>query len=236
MSSTSYPNINIEPRGGAVSDQFGKGGLHSHAPRSAGRQRAGNRARGDTQKIPTACLSPTAVDISPPYSRESRLIYHNPSGACQIVCLGTEEEVAAAGDATRAYQRIFTIEPFLLFTNNIVTDGFFIYRSAIVWGRSARVAILPTLMVISAAVVGYLATYEDNIEGDSYIDPRVPIVMTLATNVVLVGLAAGAPWSRTIVGSCRGPDTRGPRCRIGYFDDEFAEGGVVDRPKTDLVV
>ncbi|KAJ6457749.1 hypothetical protein C8R47DRAFT_1081915 [Mycena vitilis] len=42
---------------GAASDRFGKGGLHSHAPGSAGRQRAGKRARGNAEKIPTArCL------------------------------------------------------------------------------------------------------------------------------------------------------------------------------------
>ncbi|KAJ7676792.1 hypothetical protein DFH06DRAFT_613993 [Mycena polygramma] len=113
----------------------------------------------------------------------------------QIVRYGIEGELAAAAETTKEYQRVFTAELFLLFTNNLVTDGLFIYRCFAIWGRDVRIVVLPTLLLFATAVVGYLATYYGaDVVNLNHIDARIPIAMTFATNVLLMVLTAGRIW------------------------------------------
>ncbi|KAJ7640097.1 hypothetical protein DFH06DRAFT_630959 [Mycena polygramma] len=115
----------------------------------------------------------------------------------RIARLAIEGEIwpaPAAVEPTKVYDYIFAAEHALLVTNNIVTDGLFIYRCFIIWGRSARIAAFPLLMLVGTTVVGYMAAFEDNLGATRYIDSRIPFAMTFATNVVLLGLTAGRIW------------------------------------------
>ncbi|KAJ6467696.1 hypothetical protein C8R47DRAFT_1152462 [Mycena vitilis] len=115
----------------------------------------------------------------------------------QIARLGIEGEAWPAPttlEATKVYDYIYMAEDALLVTNNIVTDGLFIYRCFVIWGRNPRVVVLPSLMLATTTVVGYLAAYEDNVGAATYIDSRLPFVTSFATNAVLLALTAGRIW------------------------------------------
>ncbi|KAJ7226417.1 hypothetical protein C8J57DRAFT_1585728 [Mycena rebaudengoi] len=110
----------------------------------------------------------------------------------QILRLVIEGAVWPAPSAlgpTNLYDRLYLAKDLLLVTNNIVTDGLFIYRCFIVWGRNIRVVVLPMLMLFATTVLGYwvaISPYQ--------LDSRVPIAITILTNMVLMGLTAGRIW------------------------------------------
>ncbi|KAJ7618896.1 hypothetical protein DFH06DRAFT_1342470 [Mycena polygramma] len=83
---------------------------------------------------------------------------------------------------------------FFLITNNIVTDSLFLYRCFIIWGRRTRVVAAPIFMLLSTAVVGYLTVNQDYRVAAHYLVFRVTGAMTLATNLLLMGLTAGRIW------------------------------------------
>ncbi|KAJ7679450.1 hypothetical protein DFH06DRAFT_1465526 [Mycena polygramma] len=115
----------------------------------------------------------------------------------QIARLAIEGEgwsAPAAMEPIKVYDYIYMAEDVLLVTNNIVTDGLFIYRCFVIWGRNPRVAVLPSFILAATAAVGYLAAYEDNVGAANYIDSRLPFVMSFATNIVLLALTAGRIW------------------------------------------
>ncbi|KAJ6454885.1 hypothetical protein C8R47DRAFT_1203913 [Mycena vitilis] len=117
--------------------------------------------------------------------------------ASQIVRLAIEGEIwpaAAAQGPTNLYARLYTARDFLFATNNVVTDGLFMYRCFVVWGRSIRIVVLPVLMLVATTVLAYLAAYEDDLPTPYHIDYRIPYGMVIATNVVLMGLTAGRIW------------------------------------------
>ncbi|KAJ6496099.1 hypothetical protein C8R45DRAFT_1131882 [Mycena sanguinolenta] len=95
--------------------------------------------------------------------------------------------------ANLAY-RLGAVKDFLLTTNNLVTDSLFIYRCFLVWGRNARVVVLPILMLITTTVLGYLAAYEDDLVNPYFIDERIVYIMVLLTNILLLTLTAGRIW------------------------------------------
>ncbi|KAF7375569.1 hypothetical protein MSAN_00445100 [Mycena sanguinolenta] len=90
--------------------------------------------------------------------------------------------------------RLYAGQDFLLVTNNIVTDSLFIYRCFLIWGRNARVVSLPILMLIASTVLGYVSTYQDDLEDSHFIDARIVYIMVLLTNIVLLTLTAGRIW------------------------------------------
>ncbi|KAJ7862816.1 hypothetical protein B0H13DRAFT_2565987 [Mycena leptocephala] len=113
----------------------------------------------------------------------------------QIVRLAIEGAVWPAPPAlgpTNLYDRLLAATNFLLVTNNIVTDGLFIYRCFVVWGRNIRIVVLPILMLF-VLVLGYLVACEDGLI-PYQLDSRVPFVMAILTNMVLMGLTAGRIW------------------------------------------
>ncbi|KAJ7108236.1 hypothetical protein C8R44DRAFT_803845 [Mycena epipterygia] len=93
------------------------------------------------------------------------------------------------------YDRFYIIEDLLLVTNNLVTDSLFIYRCFIIWGRKIHVVILPILMLLITTVLGYISTYKDDYsQSGSYIDSRIPFLLSILTNVLLMALTAGRIW------------------------------------------
>ncbi|KAF7375577.1 hypothetical protein MSAN_00446000 [Mycena sanguinolenta] len=90
--------------------------------------------------------------------------------------------------------RLEAAEDFLLTTNNVVTDGLFIYRCFLVWGRNSRVVLLPILMLIATTVLGYWSSYRDDLVDPYLIDQRIAYIMVLLTNIVLLILTAGRIW------------------------------------------
>ncbi|KAJ7878685.1 hypothetical protein B0H13DRAFT_972109 [Mycena leptocephala] len=95
---------------------------------------------------------------------------------------------------TNLYDRLYVAKDFLLVTNNIVTDGLFIYRCFVVWGCNICIVVLPMLMLFATTVLGYLVACEDDFISPYQLDPRVPIAITILTNIVLMGLTAGRIW------------------------------------------
>ncbi|KAJ7743603.1 hypothetical protein B0H16DRAFT_1008171 [Mycena metata] len=118
--------------------------------------------------------------------------------AIRIFRLAIEGVVWPNGRAfnlTILYDKVYAAGDLVLVTNNVVTDGLFIYRCFIVWGRNFRIVILPALMLIVSTVLGYIAVI-----GDDYIyttirlDARWALGMIFLTNVLLMILTAGRIW------------------------------------------
>ncbi|KAJ7466677.1 hypothetical protein B0H11DRAFT_2239847 [Mycena galericulata] len=63
-----------------------------------------------------------------------------------------------------------------------------VYRCFVVWGRSVRVVIASMLMLFATTVLGFLAIYEDSLNW------RVPFIMNILTNIILMALTAGRIW------------------------------------------
>ncbi|KAJ7754378.1 hypothetical protein DFH07DRAFT_959827 [Mycena maculata] len=119
--------------------------------------------------------------------------------AFQILRLAVEGEVypqsARAIHATDLFADLYTMEDFLLVTNNLVADSLFTYRCFVVWGSNIRVVILPMVMVFTTTLLGYLCAYQDDYSSSGpYIDFRVAFLMSVLTNVVLMALTAGRIW------------------------------------------
>ncbi|KAJ7895016.1 hypothetical protein B0H13DRAFT_2035534, partial [Mycena leptocephala] len=104
-----------------------------------------------------------------------------------VVVLGGGVPAPPALGPTNLYDRLLAATNFLLVTNNIVTDGLFIYRCFVVWGRNIRIVVLPILMLFATTVLGYLVACEDGLI-PYQLDSRVPFVMAILTNMVLMGL------------------------------------------------
>ncbi|KAJ7432403.1 hypothetical protein FB451DRAFT_1316923 [Mycena latifolia] len=114
-------------------------------------------------------------------------------------------ELAVAGEVlshsprvvgiTNVFVNLYTVEDFLLVTNNVIADSLFTYRCFVVWGRNARIVALPIFMVVATGVLGYLCAYEDDyVNAGTYIDFRVAFLMSVSTNFVLMALTAGRIW------------------------------------------
>ncbi|KAJ6488719.1 hypothetical protein DFH09DRAFT_379413 [Mycena vulgaris] len=122
--------------------------------------------------------------------------------AFRIVRLATEGEMwphsQRAVGLTRLFVKLFTVEDFLLVTNNMVADGLFTYRCFVIWGRNFRVVVVPMLMILATTVLGYLCAYEDDYrDTGNYVDFRLACMMSVLTNLVLMALTAGrVRWLR----------------------------------------
>ncbi|KAJ7676689.1 hypothetical protein DFH06DRAFT_1317305 [Mycena polygramma] len=91
--------------------------------------------------------------------------------------------------AVHTLNNIYTAQSTFLVTNNLVTDSLFVYRCFAIWGGRARAPLLPALMLLATAVTGYVGLFSP-IEYDY----RIPFVMAMATNIVLMSLTAGRIW------------------------------------------
>ncbi|KAJ7206592.1 hypothetical protein GGX14DRAFT_637664 [Mycena pura] len=80
---------------------------------------------------------------------------------------------------------------------SLVTDLLFLFRCYIIWGSRKRILVLPGILIVANMVVGCIAGLEWHyglITLSSYVDPRVPVGMAGATNVLLTCLTAGRIW------------------------------------------
>ncbi|KAJ7480290.1 hypothetical protein B0H11DRAFT_2025631 [Mycena galericulata] len=91
------------------------------------------------------------------------------------------------------FNNLGSVSRFLLVTNNLVTDSLFVFRCFAIWGRNVRVVIAPILMLFTTTVLGYLATYEALVERGG-LDVRVPYILGILTNIILIALTAGRIW------------------------------------------
>ncbi|KAJ6597947.1 hypothetical protein B0H10DRAFT_2231811 [Mycena sp. CBHHK59/15] len=96
----------------------------------------------------------------------------------------------------KSYLALVLAQDVVLVTNTVVTDGLFVYRCYLVWGRPRKVfVIVPTLLVLATIATGYVTSYdEDYSTGPYHFDPRIVFVLNLATNFALMVLIAGRIW------------------------------------------
>ncbi|KAJ7108238.1 hypothetical protein C8R44DRAFT_885002 [Mycena epipterygia] len=121
------------------------------------------------------------------------------AATCLMAILATLQlGIRIRADILRApnpYGTLFTVEDFLLVTNNAVTDSLFVYRCFMIWGKNGHVMIIPVLMLSTTTVLGYLCAYGDDHSGsNSYINSRTAFLMSVLTNVVLMFLTASRIW------------------------------------------
>ncbi|KAJ7108232.1 hypothetical protein C8R44DRAFT_986792 [Mycena epipterygia] len=120
--------------------------------------------------------------------------------AFQILQLAVQGEVwphsANAIRANNLYTNLYTVEDFILVTNNLVTDSLFLYRCFMVWGRSVRVVAVPMIMIFTTTLLGYISAYQNDYLNPTRhrVDFRIAFIMSMVTNVVLMGLTAGRIW------------------------------------------
>ncbi|KAJ7654035.1 hypothetical protein DFH06DRAFT_1474658 [Mycena polygramma] len=113
----------------------------------------------------------------------------------QLVRLEIEGEPWPLNAAETCNNIVFASD--LLFVmNNGITDGLFIYRCFIVWGRDPRAPLLPALLLLCTLPVGCLAAYRNKSTDVPRYNTgiRVALAMGLATNVASMGLTAGRIW------------------------------------------
>ncbi|KAJ7144122.1 hypothetical protein C8R44DRAFT_759512 [Mycena epipterygia] len=83
----------------------------------------------------------------------------------------------------------------VLVTNNLITDGLFIYRCYLVWGKNAYSMILPLCMLAATTATGYVEAFGETYHAfGSLITSRVAFDLSVLTSVVLMCLTAGRIW------------------------------------------
>ncbi|KAJ7116218.1 hypothetical protein C8R43DRAFT_1038363 [Mycena crocata] len=101
---------------------------------------------------------------------------------------------ATASSANRRFNILYLVQDLLLVTNNLVTDGLFIWRCFVVWGRNLRIVVVPILMLLSITVLGYIYAYEEDYLDSTRFNSRIAYLMSVFTNVLLMMLTAGRIW------------------------------------------
>ncbi|KAJ6628629.1 hypothetical protein B0H10DRAFT_161518 [Mycena sp. CBHHK59/15] len=120
--------------------------------------------------------------------------------AFKVFHLAVQGEIApqsrVASAAMEQYVAFNFVEDILLVTNNLVTDGVFIYRCFLIWGRNLYVVSVPAVMLLLTTVLSYISAYEGDYPsaGGPHIDLRIGFMLSVLTNIVLVGLTAGRIW------------------------------------------
>ncbi|KAF8147252.1 hypothetical protein K438DRAFT_1867961 [Mycena galopus ATCC 62051] len=116
------------------------------------------------------------------------------------------------GDAARALSVLSRgaiadmVDDYLLVANNIVTDGLFIHRCYVIWGRNIKVVIVPTLALVATTVIGSPGAHQGDAEDSlDRLDYRLAFGMIVLTNVTLMALTTGRIWwirreVRTVLG------------------------------------
>ncbi|KAJ7155188.1 hypothetical protein C8R46DRAFT_1296510 [Mycena filopes] len=115
--------------------------------------------------------------------------------ALQRLRLAIQGDDMSLNEATKLYNDFYTAGDFFLVTNNVVTDGLFIYRCYVVWGRNLRVVATPILLLLASTVLGYITAYDvDSTFSTSHVDFRISFGLVMLTNVLLMSLTAGRIW------------------------------------------
>ncbi|KAK7059777.1 hypothetical protein R3P38DRAFT_969904 [Favolaschia claudopus] len=114
-----------------------------------------------------------------------------------VLALRLVRLAAKGGSVARTsfiHERLVFFRYTFLITNNALTDGLFIFRCFVVWGRSTAVTILPMFMLVTTTVLGLVTTVRDNYQFKPLIDQKIPFIMSVATNSILTMLTAGRMW------------------------------------------
>ncbi|KDQ57274.1 hypothetical protein JAAARDRAFT_35911 [Jaapia argillacea MUCL 33604] len=151
--------------------------------------------------------------------------YYCKGGVC-LPCGGTTSQEMAR-EATLDKLLIAWSGIFFSF-NQIVSDGLLIYRAFIVWGRNVWVTILPILLLITTATLGFVDAAVLFREHDIFIDAppqhlaylikledhlsNVMLILMMTTNLLLTTLIVGRVWWMTRELG----DTLGPRAMKKY--------------------
>ncbi|KAJ7443172.1 hypothetical protein B0H11DRAFT_2345285 [Mycena galericulata] len=104
----------------------------------------------------------------------------------------TPPQSAAAVQAAKVFNTLFTASDALSTANVLVTDSLFIYRCFVVWSNNVRIVVLPAFLLLATTVLGVVLTYENETYGR--LDIRAPLIMNLVTNLLLTFLMAGRIW------------------------------------------
>ncbi|KAJ7829308.1 hypothetical protein B0H14DRAFT_3465819 [Mycena olivaceomarginata] len=121
------------------------------------------------------------------------------------------------GDAARASSMLSravdldVVGDSFLVANNILTDGLFLHRCYVIWGRNMKVVIIPALSLIVAAVIGFIgASTPDEVDDLDNHEFRLTFGMIILTNLMLMALTAGRIWwiRRDVVSALEPSTTR----------------------------
>ncbi|KAF8185306.1 hypothetical protein K438DRAFT_1054161 [Mycena galopus ATCC 62051] len=106
-----------------------------------------------------------------------------------------QASVDALSRLWQIYFRLDVAQNIVFVLNNCVADMVFLYRCYIIWGSRWGIITTPALCILSTVVLGAIATVSyDSLTQVHYIDRRVPFIMNVATNMLLVCLTAGRIW------------------------------------------
>ncbi|KAJ7246582.1 hypothetical protein B0H12DRAFT_758562 [Mycena haematopus] len=93
-----------------------------------------------------------------------------------------------------AANRITFAQDLFLNTNNAFTDGLFIYRCYVVWGKRKLVVVVPILMLAATTILGYISAVQiDSLYRPTF-NSKIVFIMAVVTNVTLTTLTAGRIW------------------------------------------
>ncbi|KAJ7779694.1 hypothetical protein B0H16DRAFT_1499611 [Mycena metata] len=110
--------------------------------------------------------------------------------------LGVQGDAVGASSVLGQGNVLDVVADYLLVANNILTDGLFIHRCYVIWGRNIKVVIIPALSLVATTVIGSVgAPQHDEIGGRDQKDYRLAFVMIVLTNLTLMTLTAGRIWS-----------------------------------------
>ncbi|KAJ7911633.1 hypothetical protein B0H13DRAFT_2271883 [Mycena leptocephala] len=116
----------------------------------------------------------------------------------RVLCLGVPGDAAVAARASSMLSRaavLDVVDDYLLVANNIVTDGLFIHRCYVIWGRNIKVVIIPALSLVASTVMGSVGAPQPDEPGRSdHTDYRLAFGMMILTNLMLMALTAGRIW------------------------------------------
>ncbi|KAJ7870431.1 hypothetical protein B0H13DRAFT_2350390 [Mycena leptocephala] len=114
----------------------------------------------------------------------------------RVFYLGVPGDAAVAARALLSRGTVLdVVDDCLLIANNIVTDGLFIHRCYLIWGRNIKVVIIPALSLVSSTVMGFVGAFrpdDPSRSDDTYY--RLAFGMTILTNLMLMALTAGRIW------------------------------------------
>ncbi|KAJ7829289.1 hypothetical protein B0H14DRAFT_3873099 [Mycena olivaceomarginata] len=109
--------------------------------------------------------------------------------------LGVQGDAAHASRMLSRGDVLDVVGDYLLVANNIVTDGLFLHRCYVIWGRDIKVVIVPTLSLVVSAVLGSIgAPQPDKIGGSDRRGFLRLFGMIILTNLILMALTAGRIW------------------------------------------
>ncbi|KAJ7315691.1 hypothetical protein DFH08DRAFT_1039371 [Mycena albidolilacea] len=109
--------------------------------------------------------------------------------------LGVQGDAARALSVLNRGAVLDVVDDYLLVANNIVTDGLFIHRCYVIWGRNIKVIIVPALSLVVTAVMGSVgASHPNDIGRSNHYEFGLVFGMNILTNLTLMALTAGRIW------------------------------------------